>query len=230
MISEKVPIYRVNHVDTPITIDGRLDDPAWSKAEVIELLDCVTGGKPKYRTEARLLYDDRKLYVGFHSEDPEIWGTMTGHDDEIFNEEVVEIFIDPTGDLCCYYELEVSPLNVSFDALILNDAVLRGNSGRGDRFQGFTQWNPEGFEHAVFVKGELGARGQKKGEFWECEMAIDFADLFLGNRVPPKPGDLWRGNLYRIDIEGKQCEETAFSPTGLSDFHVPSRFGKLLFC
>jgi len=230
MIADQLPVYRVNRTDIPVNIDGRLDDAAWEKADPVELLVCGTGARPRHRTEVRLLYDEARLYVGYHCEDPEIWGTMTGHDDPIYNEEVVEIFLDPTGNLTCYYELEVSPLNTSFDALILNNAVLCGSPGRGDRFQGFTAWDPKGFEHAVFVKGKLGKSGQKQARFWECEMALSFDDLFLGGNVPPRSGDQWRANIYRIDIEGEHLEETAFSPTGHSDFHVPSRFGSLLFC
>lgn len=226
----EVPVYRVNPADSLITIDGRLDDPAWEKAEVVELVECATGGRPRHRTEVRLLYDESRLYVGYHCEDPETWGTMNGHDDPIYEEEVVEIFLDPTGNLCCYYELEVSPLNTSFDAIILNDAVLCGSPGRGKKFQGFTDWDPRGFEHAVFVKGEVGTRGQQKSQYWECEMALSFDDLFLGGNVPPRPGDQWRANIFRIDIEGERLEETAFSPTGQSDFHVPARFGWLRFC
>ncbi|MEA2062070.1 MAG: carbohydrate-binding family 9-like protein [Gemmatimonadota bacterium] len=224
-----VPVYRVNRIEKPIAVDGRLDDPAWEKAGVIELVDTVTGAAPRYRTEARILYDERRLYVGFHCEDPEIWGTMTGHDDPIYNEEVVEIFLDPTGNLCAYYELEVSPLNTGFDAIILNNAVICGSQGRGDRFQGFTHWDPPGFEHEVFIQGELNARGKRKSQYWQCVMALDFDDLFLGGNVPPRPGDEWRANLFRIDIEGERAEETALSPTGLADFHVPGRFARLIF-
>jgi hypothetical protein len=224
----EIPVYPVYRAESQVKVDGRLDDPAWQRAPVIELKDCTTGKPPRYKTQARLLYDDQWLYVGFHCQDQDIWGTMAGHDEPIYDEEVVEIFIDPAGSLCTYYEFEVSPLNTGFDALVLNNAVLTGSQGRGDKFQGFTDWNPRGFRHAVYVQGKLNAH-DGKAEFWECEMALSFDELFLSGNVPPKPGDQWRVNLYRIDIEGGRLEETAFSPTGLADFHVPSRFGKIVF-
>ncbi|MEA1996791.1 MAG: carbohydrate-binding family 9-like protein [Gemmatimonadota bacterium] len=224
----EIPVYQVNRAGSPVTIDGRLDDPAWRNAPAVELVDCVTGNKPRYPTTARMLYDSEWLYVGFHCRDPDIWGTMTGHDEPIYNEEVVEIFIDPAGSLCAYYELEVSPLNTSFDALILNNAVTCGSEGRGDKFQGFTAWDPAGFKHAVHLEGELNAH-DGMARYWECEMALRFDELFLGGNIPPRPGDQWRVNLYRIDIQGDRVEESAFSPTGLADFHVPARFGKIVF-
>ena len=224
----KVPEYHVFRTEKPINIDGRLDDPAWEKARIMELVDNVTGKPPRLPTTARLLYDDEWLYVGYHSVDYDIWGTMKRHDDPIYDEEVVEIFLDPAGLLTAYYELEVSPLNTRFDAFILNDAEVAGADQRGPRFQGFIAWDPIGFKHGVYVKGELNAH-DGKAEFWECEMAIRFDELFLGKSLPPKPGDVWRGNLYRIDIEGERIEESAFSPTGKEDFHVPSHFGKFVF-
>ena len=223
----EIPEYRVHRTDKPPVLNGRLNDEAWLRAGETELLETVTGARPSQRTTARLLYDDECLYLGFHAEDSYIWGTMTGHDDPIYDEEVVEAFIDPTGLLTSYYELEVSPLNTGFDALIINDTVPSGTAVRGPRFQGFTGWDPRGFTHAVYVEGELGSRHCK---WWECVMAIRFADLFLGGRVPPRPGDIWRANLFRIDKDGDKLEESAFSPTGAEDFHVPQRFGKLIFC
>jgi Carbohydrate family 9 binding domain-like len=223
----EIPEYRVRRTSEPPVIDGRLDDGVWEQAEEIELLDTATGAQPAQRTSVRLLYDNKCLYLGFHAQDSYIWGTMTGHDDPIYDEEVVEAFIDPTGLLTSYYELEVSPLNTGFDALIINDTVPSGAAERGKRFQGFTGWDPAGFRHAVHVEGELGSRACS---WWECEMAISFDDLFLGGRIPPRQGDVWRANLFRIDKDGDKLEESAFSPTGCADFHVPQRFGELVFC
>jgi len=227
--SQEVPVYRVQRADRPPAIDGRLDNQAWRKAQPVELADTITGKAPRQKTTVRLLYDESCLYVGFHALDCDIWGTLTGHDNPIYDEEVVEIFLDPTGLLTAYYEFEVSPLDTGFDALIINDAVLTDSLGRGERFQGFTAYDPRGFRHAVQVEGEINA-GEGRARLWQCEMAIAFSDLFLGGRVPPAPGDQWRFNLYRIDGRGATLEETAFSPTGVSDFHVPSRFARLLFC
>ena len=224
-----VPVYRVRRSTGPLVVDGRLDEAAWQMAEAVELVDTITGEPPRQKTTVRLLYDNMRLYVGFHALDRDIWGTLTGHDDPIYDEEVVEIFLDSCGLLTTYLEFEVSPLNTGFDALIVNDAVVSGTQGRGERFQGFTAYDPQGFRHAVHIQGKVNA-GEGGAEFWECEMAIAFADLYLGGRVPPAAGDRWRFNLYRIDGRAPALEETAFSPTGVSDFHAPSRFGWLEFC
>ncbi|MCE5271047.1 carbohydrate-binding family 9-like protein [bacterium] len=225
----ELPVYEIYRAQSPIVVDGRMDEPAWKAAPEVELKLNSDGGAPLWGTRARMLYDDQWLYVGFLSRDPHIWGTLTGHDDPIYNEEVVEIFLDPIGRGTIYYELEVNPLNTSFDAVILNDAPVSGSEGRGERFQGFTGWNPGSFKHAVTIQeGRLNDPSSGPG-LWCCEMAIRFADMFLGANVPPRPGDQWRGNLFRIDIDGDKSEESSFSPTGRPDFHVPARFGRFIF-
>ena len=61
------PTMRATRISTPIEIDGRLDEEAWSRAEPI---DQFTQAKPQAgypaseRTEVRIVYDDKKIYVG----------------------------------------------------------------------------------------------------------------------------------------------------------------------
>ena len=63
---------------------------------------------------------------------------------------------------------------------------------------------------------------------WVVEMRIPFAAFPEVN--PPKPGDVWRGNFYRID-RAEPPEFTAWSPTLETppNFHVPERFGYIVF-
>src|SRR5690349_16571664 len=57
----------------PPVIDGRLDDAAWAEAEVITHFMQSRpdpGREAHMRTEARVLYDDRALYVAIRLYDP----------------------------------------------------------------------------------------------------------------------------------------------------------------
>jgi len=54
----------------PPEIDGLIDEPAWQAAAVAaEFTDPFTGKPAQDQTVARLLYDDRALYVAFHCRD-----------------------------------------------------------------------------------------------------------------------------------------------------------------
>jgi hypothetical protein len=202
-------------------VDGSLDEGAWSRAETVPLVMTEDAGEPRLATEARLCWDERALYVAFSCKDSDIWGTLTERDQPLYEEEVVEVFLCPTGDLRHYFEFEVSPRNVLFDATIF--------SPEGDRRSMLvqTEWNAPGLESAVRVAGTLDRRDDVDLG-WIAEIAIPFADLGLPG--PPLPGDRWRINLYRIERSAIE-EFTAWSPTLRvpPDFHVPDRFGTLEF-
>ncbi len=215
--AQALPEYHVHRTPRPPIIDGILTDKVWSLAEAVTLRGSFDGRKPTLRTEARLLYDDAFLYVSFDCEDPDVWGTMLKRDDPIYNEEVVEIFIDANADGRTYNELEVSPNNTLFDAYF------------PERRQGMdTSWD-SGAKTAVQVRGTLNDPSDHD-EGWSVEMAIPIARLAEVPHLPPQRGDRWRFNLYRLEHLGrKTIEGQAFSPLFVGDFHHLPRFGWLVF-
>src|ERR1043166_1939844 len=106
-----LPTTTIRRTAERIVIDGRLDEPVWGRAEALRLTRVEDGRPTRYATTARLLWDERFLYVGFECEDPDIWGTFTERDAHIYDEEVVEVFLDDDSDGVSYLEIEVSPRN-----------------------------------------------------------------------------------------------------------------------
>lgn len=72
--------------------------------------------------------------------------------------------------------------------------------------------------------GFRAAVGREK-EAWTAEVAIPLADLAGEGPTPPR----WRANFTRNRYAAGRWEEMAWSPTFLSDSHVPRRFGHLVF-
>ena len=64
----------------------------------VDLVGVHHGRKPSLRTTARVLYDDQNLYLALDCEDPDAWGNLKKHDDPIYTEEVVEVFLDANVD------------------------------------------------------------------------------------------------------------------------------------
>jgi len=218
----ELPSYDCIWIDEQLKIDALLDEPSWNKAQEVELLITDTEEKPDNPTKVKLLWNDAYLYIGYFCIDPEIWATISARDGDLYTEEVVEAFIDADGNLRTYLELEVNPLNALFDAFVLNAK---------DRDGGICvmrDWNSEGIKHAVRIDGELNSRkGTDKS--WTCAIAVPLKDFYTAPNCPPKPGDVWRLNLYRIDHRKDKSEYSAWSTTGKIDFHLPQRFGHLKF-
>src|ERR1051325_11626350 len=63
---------RVLHISDPIKIDGRLYEPAWSHAEAatdFRHQEPNEGEQASEKTDVRLLFDEKNLYVGIHAFD-----------------------------------------------------------------------------------------------------------------------------------------------------------------
>lgn len=203
-----------------ITIDGKLDEPVWTRAR--NTRDWVRpNGKPgdAPATRARFAWDKDHLYVAVEADDDDVWTSFTERDSNTWEQEVIELFIDADGDRKDYLELQVTPANVIFDAKF---AAHRSDLATA------RAWNMTGLRTAARVDGTLNERDDTdKG--YTIEMAIPVAEV-PGAQAPIAHGATWRVNLFRWDApkDGKQ-RAAAFSPPVVGDFHALDRFGRLRF-
>ena len=79
--------YLCRHANVPIQIDGQLNEAAWAEAPWTEDFLDIQGAaqpRPKFRTRAKLLWDEQYLYIAAELEEPHVWATLTNHDSVIF--------------------------------------------------------------------------------------------------------------------------------------------------
>lgn len=206
-----------------IGIDGRLDEDAWwvarstgTFAEMFRTKDAA-----RFLTRVRVLWDDDNLYVGFYARDDDLFATNRSHDAPLWEEEVLEVYIDPDGDGRDYAEIEVNALGTVIDLLIEDPA-------RVPQWEEFAKWNCEGLRAAVSAVGTVGDRlDVDRG--WTAELSIPFRSL-LPYRAGPSVGDVWRIQFFRIERRRGQEDQPfcmAWSPT--RTFHAPRRFGEIVF-
>jgi hypothetical protein len=60
-------------------------------------------------------------------------------------------------------------------------------------------------------------------------MAIPMTDFLMAANLPPKSGDVWHANFYRIDRASEGDEWSAWSPVGAINYHSPEKFGRIVF-
>ena len=211
--------YHCKHAPSTPNLDGSLSHPAWQAAEVVDLMR-NDGALPRFATTARLLWDDSYLYLGFACVDEQIYASMIRRDDHLWEEEVVELFINPNGDEVTYLEFEVNPLNTLLDLLVLNRPPYPAHY--------LFAWDSRATRHAVQVQGDPHDL-HSLDQGWTVEIAFPWENFITAPNLPPRPGDRWRFNLFRIDQYQGQEELSAWSPTLGPSFHVPAAFGALLF-
>src|SRR6266478_4729732 len=169
----------------PVTVDGDLNEPVWTKAAVLSPFFHNDGSGPeREKTVVRIWYDDTALYLGWTCTDSDIQATFTARDSKFWEEEVVEFFVT-SKTLNRYFELQWNPLGGVFDAIIDNKMDQQGVS---TNFEGDWSFTAKGMKSAVKVKGTVG-NSNDKDEMWQVEVALPFADL---GELAPEPKDVWR--------------------------------------
>ena len=123
-------------------LDGRTDDPAWAQAQVIDQFleyEPNEGAETRFKTEARVTYDDKNLYVLVRMYDPapdSIISLLSRRDVRTQSEQL-KLVIDSYNDKRTAYQFSVNPAGVKRDFYVYNDnnedAVVGRRVGRGDR-------------------------------------------------------------------------------------------------
>lgn len=122
---------RIRAVETavPPVIDGRLDDPAWRDAALIDGLRQeipVAFGVPSQRTEVRILYNADFVYFGVRAYDTEpdkIIAKQMLRDADMALDDRVSFNIDTLHDQRNGYFFQINPLGNKRDGLIDNGVI-----------------------------------------------------------------------------------------------------------
>ena len=202
-------------------IDGKLDDPAWAKAVVIDKFPSFwSGGKSGTGTQARLVWDDEALYFSAKMTDAEMRAFGDKRNDTLWLGDVFELFFKPSADSPRYYEFQVNPKSVILELQI---------PGKRFDFNALAAKPPLGMKAVAIVDGTLDKPGDlDKG--WTVEGMIPWS-VFEPTGGRPKPGDAWSFALCRYDYgpEGSKPVLTSSAPLTQPSFHKTEDYGKLVF-
>lgn len=219
---EDLPTYKIRRAASPIAIDGRLDEPAWKSAESVRDFQFPwwNQGK-KEQTVAKMLWDDKYLYVSYRCEDAHIWADHTERDSEVWKDDCVEVFTAPNPDQPDdYFNIEMN----------VRGAFLDQHHPDGPGKDVAREWNSSGIKIAIAVDGTLNDDSDVDRS-WILEVAIPFANFAeVAKRTPPAPGDVWHLSLNRLGGKtNPQFSQSSPSKTEEPQFHAPKYFGRVIF-
>src|SRR6185436_16869044 len=219
--SAPIPRYEVKRASSAITIDGKVDEAAWagaSPAVTLQFLwDSQTGAKQE--TRARVVWDAQAFYVGFDADDADINARFLNHDDPTYQDDAVEIFINPDPKQeTVYYGFEMNARGVLYDYLNYNSRTL------------FKRWDATGVKIATSIRGTMNLRTDTDSG-WSLEASIPWANFEELSRRPPTVGAIWKVNFNRWDgVEPNRRMSIWSDPQNAESWpHVPSRFGEIVF-
>jgi len=220
-VAAPAPGYRVGATSTGRDALLAAEETGWAKAPI------VAWGPAPYETRFRALWGSDGLFLRFDASDSSPWHTMTQRDEHLWEEEVVEIFLDVNRSGRDYAEIEISPGNVVCDVRMISPWPHK---------QGDFAWNLERLETRVLFSKD----GAGKTTGWTATAFLPWTGFqslpsAKGIALPPKPRDAWRFNVFRVKRPGGKAApetgavEAAWSPPPGESFHVPEVFRDLVF-
>jgi len=194
-----------------IVLDGRLDEPAWQRAPLLDRFWEVAPADKvpaKVRTEARFAYDQQALYVAIRAFDPDmsqLRQPFARRDNVLSDQDMIVVNVDPVGNRKFAHFFRVNPRGSIGDGLYNEDTSNE-------------DFSPDIEFDVVTGRFEGG---------WTAEFRIPFSSL----RYTDPPSKEWtvmvyrtwpRDQLYRISSSMLPREQTCFlclnEPlTGLDD-------------
>jgi len=201
-----------------LEITGNGSSPEWDRTEWINILQ-RGNDKINYKTNVKILWSSEGIYFLFYCEDQIINATMTENNANLWEEDVVEVFLMPDENSNLYFEYQISPLNYELTLLIPN---LDGDR----RFLGWLPWKYEG-DRKTIHKTAILKDDDGSTKAWTAEFLIPWKLMDPLVTGPPEPGTRWRANFYRLDYDHGP---TRFSWQNTDNhFHEPHNFGTIVF-
>ena len=216
--------YEIRRASGPVSAEGGWDDEPWRAVEPLELAFHM-GEPPAHRprTQAKILYHDKDLFLRFRVEDRYVLATAQNHQDQVCIDSCVEFFFTPGEDLSQgYFNIETN----CGGTMLFHHQQARGVDQRD-------------VDPAVIESMEIHASMPRFVQPEHTEPVT----WTLGYRIPtaalqayapvtfPAPGVRWRANLYK-------CADLCSHPHWLTwsevdnpqpDFHLKEFFGFLRF-
>jgi len=177
----EVPVHQTQYVKTAPDLNGDLSDSVWAKTKFVELKH-PNGNTPKEKTLAKYLYTDDGIYIGIDAQEAnsdQIKCRCTKHDDYVWGDPSIEMFIDSKLTRGTYHQLGFNVDGVQYDNSL-------GNANWDGRWQVKTT-----------------RKSDNSG--WTAEVFLPFADF----AIDKSNGNKWGFNLCRNNPREKEISTWA---------------------
>lgn len=223
------PVFKAAWTNSPIAIDGKLNEEAWARTEARTFDSFYRVEQPDDQQETlfRMLWDDENLYLFFQMKDKYLTAREKMRDGQPYFDDCAEIFFITVPDsLDTHIGYELNLYKASNDFVYFND-FYKGKSGILKSF------NPE-FDVAVTHDGTINDNSDED-QGWSMELRIPIANFDgLAKFVPVKAGNRWAilaVRQDRNDAEGNRRSTSTLFPIYdiEKNVHQPDRFGLVEF-
>jgi len=218
------PQYTAMKTGSEMVMDGVLNEPAWEKAQPVGafVFQWYQSGD-KEQTEAKILWDDERIYFAFKCDDAHISADVFSNNGPVSRDDCCEAFISPVPEgpeRTDYINYEINCLGthlVGYHARSRNE-----NRGRWDGVYGL--------EIGRDIVGTCN-NDEDVDNGWVLEFSVPYRHFEgFGATFPPKDGQVVYIGLHRCGGKtNPQYSQWAPSQTPKPSYHQPQDFGKVTF-
>jgi hypothetical protein len=217
---------RVRAASSRPRLEDGWDDPAWARAETLELSHFrPEGSDHRPRTQARLLHSTDGLSGIFRVEDRYVRSVHQHFGDPVCEDSCVEIFLLPRPGRG-YLNFEMNCGGTLHACHVTDHRRVPG---------GFAAFTPLGEEEGrrVLVHASQPTILDPEVETplrWQLSFFIpqQLLERYFG-ALGPLAGQTWRANLYKCGDKTSHPHWASWAPLAARNFHLPDCFGTLYF-
>jgi hypothetical protein len=187
------------------TVTGDGSSAVWNSTEWMELVSQGSDGIA-YETKVKVLYSGTGIYFLFHCQDEKLTTTMKADNLNLWEEDVVEVFLWTSEDFPVYFEYEISPMDYELPIMVPN---YKG------KFLGWLPWNYGGEKRVLHATSATGGTKKSGGTVsgWMAEFFIPYKLLIPLPKVPPASGTKWIMTRAARNLPGKKQQDPSMSIT-----------------
>lgn len=209
--SQQAPVASASVITSAPVIDGRLDDDSWAEAQILSGFTQrePTEGQPvSERTEVRIVYDEKALYIGawlFDSDPASLVFGQTLRDASLNESDAFVLVVDTYLDRQNGFVFGTTPAGIEYDGQVANEGQ-GGGGGGGRAGGGGRQQSGSGGGFNLNWDGSWEVATSTDSRGWYAEMRIPFTTLRYGTG-----GDQTWGLNFERRIR-RNSEEAVWAP------------------
>jgi hypothetical protein len=204
--------------------DGNWSGEIWGKVKPLDIKNPM-GPKPKFmpKAQAKVLYDDRFVYVIFRVEDKYVMATAQRHQEPVFIDSCVEFFFTPGEDISQGY------INIEINCG--GTVVSRHQTAPKTNPQPLTE-DEIAMLRIFHSETKIVEPEKQQPTTWLIEYRAPYQILEKRCAViRPASGVTWRANFYKCGDKTSNPHWLTWSVVDYPEprFHMPEFFGTLEF-
>ncbi len=219
--------YTIQKTSARPELKGLWEGPVWKSIEPLGVKHFhPQSSAHRPGVQAKLLYDDKGLYVFFNVKDRYVLSTHTKYQDSVCQDSCVEFFVQPKPDKG-YFNFEIN----AGGTLLLTYIETPDRKTGADRKIAEVPWDLAKNVIIHHSLPEIVAPEHTEPVEWHVEYFIPFSifEPFLGP-LGNAAGQAWRANFYKCADQSSHPHWASWAPIGEKlSFHVPYYFGTLRF-